>query len=345
MNLNAMLNADMTTVAAMLKAGWRWWIGEISAMLPGFAQRRASYRGPIALYDGDAAFTLVERGQATPLDGDQAARVMRVAIALPADCALKRTAELPRLGEADMHGLLALEADRLMPLPQSALLIAADPSGAGRSAESMTVTIAALPRSYADRVLEAAAAHRLEPDRIGLDDGQGGLVFDFSRQLRAEGRLAPRSNKGALRWALVAAAFLLNIGLLVSRDIQSVDQLQALVDGQAPAVSAARTITARMQRFDRNSNELMVRRDRQDALAVLGAVSRSMPDGAWVQRYDWEGQTLRLVGYRPKNVDVIAALRKTPGVSAARPASAEPATELPGGVPFDISVTFGSLRS
>ena len=49
-----------------------------------------------------------------------------------------------------------------------------------------------------------------------------------------------------------------------------------------------------------------------DPLHVLDAVTRVLPPSAWVQRLEWNGQTVRVVGFKNSDTDLVAAFRASP---------------------------------
>ena len=72
-------------------------------------------------------------------------------------------------------------------------------------------------------------------------------------------------------------------------------------------------------------------------LSAINAVTEALPDGAWVQRMEWNGQTLRLVGFKRSDIDLSAAIRGTGLFTNPRAAGPE-TTPGPTAVrPFDIT--------
>ena len=69
---------------------------------------------------------------------------------------------------------------------------------------------------------------------------------------------------------------------------------------------------------------------------MLAQVSEAVPDGAWVQRYAFEGNALRLTGYRQPDADVAGALRKLPLFASVKSAQSDEAAAISTGQPFDL---------
>lgn len=318
MSGRGILDADMTTVGGWLRDGWRWWIDELAAMIPP-SWRRLGTGGQIALFDG------------TRVTGAEAGRT--AAIRLAPDLCLVRTIERPAMGERDLAAMLALDADRIMPMPAETMVVAA--RIVAREATRMTVRVAALPRERAIALASATAAAGVIPSRVFLADGDDAI--EFLPALRASGLMAIRRGAARAWWGAVAFLLLLNIALLVWRDSARTQRLEDLVEAQRPAVAASRTIAARVQNGQRAARVVLARRRSRDPLWLLGQVSTALPPGAWVQRFGWDGETLKLAGYRPRNANVVAALRATPGFVEVRNTSSDTVAEIPAGQPFDVT--------
>lgn len=335
MDVKAILDADLTTVAGWLRSGAMWWVDELRGLLPARLTRRSAAFAAWVVYDGPGKLRRHGEGSILPV------------LVAPELC-LVRELDLPPLGEADLNRLVRLDADRIMPIPPERLILAvrADPA-APAPPGLRRVSVAALPRETAAALLAELAENGLQAASIGLADTDepGVAAVDFTPALAEAGLIARPRVAAANWWALVVFLFALNVGLLVWRDAAQVQQLEELVESQTPAVNAARSIAKRIAATDRQAQELAGLRRRQDGLAVLAAATEALPAGAWVQRYAWDGSAIRLSGYKRAGVDVIGALRKSPRFADVRAANAEAVAEIPTGQPFDLTaVVKGAAR-
>lgn len=333
MKADTILNADMATVGGWLRDGWRWWTDELATMIPPSWRGAQRGNGPLARYESDGMIEMV-RGSAGSIEQPRAAD-----LALPASLALIREIDLPPMNKADMRNYLALEAGRLFPFADASLIAAAEPGRREAGATTSPMRVAALHRDTLMSAIAAARNAGLAPQRIMLVDpaSPDQSMFDFAPPLRAEGLLPPQSQQPLLWWSLVGFAVLLNIGLLIWRDQQSVARLQQAVDAQAPAVSIYRAIAGRTARIEQVARATVAQRTQKDALGDLAAATAALPDGAWVLRYDWDGRSLRLAGYLRPPTDVVAALGKSGHFSNVRPSNADVQADIPIGQPYDIS--------
>lgn len=333
MRADAILNADMATVARWLRKGWRWWLDELAGMIP--SSWRADTRRPatLAFHDEYGALEMLKGTAGAPRKPREAD------LALPFSSALMRELALPKMSTQDLRNYVNLEARRLFPFAEAGLLVDAEMRGEEAGAAGGRAQVAALHRETALAALADAQRIGLVPQRVVLmnpavSDQQ---MFDFAPQLRAEGLLPPRSQQRMLWWTMVGAAAMLNIGLLVWRDQQSVARLQAAVDAQAPAIAVYRAIAGRSASIEQAARETVKRRAHHNALGDLAATTSALPDSAWVQRYDWDGRALRIAGYLRPPTDVVAALGKSERYTNVRPSAADVQADIPIGQPFDIS--------
>src|SRR3546814_6041057 len=109
------------------------------------------------------------------------------------------------------------------------------------------------------------------------------------------------------------------------------------LEEQAPEVATDPAFGTLVKREQARRENLVQRRSSSDPLRVLGAVSRTLPEGAWVQRLEWNGKTVRLKGFKKDGVDVVAALRRSPILANVRDSSSDTAAQTATGQPFDVA--------
>ncbi len=321
------LNADMATIGRWLRGGFGWWLAELQALVPAGLRRPTASRRPRLQLDGAARLV----GTA-PTPGN------RPAVLLPAATALTRRVMLPEMPNDALWRTLAAETGRLLPLAPEAVLVARRIVARDRAAGLIEVEVAALPVALGSAVAGECARLGLQPARVGLagSDGEELPGFDFLPALRERGLLPPGSRQPLLFWAITAFLFLLNIAVLVWRDEARVEAMQALVDGQRPAVVLTQRLQRRIIRFDALAAAASARRSREP-LALLGRVATALPEGAYLLRFDLEGDALRLSGYKPSGANIVAALRADPGLAEVRALRSDGQAERPGAQPFDVS--------
>ncbi len=341
MTLQELLNSemDMASLAALARQGLGWWVDELSAMLPAGWRARLSSRPRTWIEPRPAGGWRVWK-DGVPLEGAPTPRDpgVRVGLMLPPDLVLVREIRVPPMPAADVRRMLSLDIDRLSPLAPELihfdLQVIDRDGGDGRQG----VMLGILPRADAALVLTQARADGVAPSAMSLRPDSGGApCFDFLPQaLAASGAVA--GSRGRLyAWAAAVALILVNLGVLVGRDMLDVSRLQASVDAQQPAVEAVRRLRRRVEGEDALRRDLIARGVRGDPLRLLNTLTQATPPGAWVQHMEWNGQTLRLVGFRRQDIDMAAAVRGSGSFTNARLLAAETGSATAAIRPFDLT--------
>lgn len=322
MRADTILSADLGTGRRWIGDALRWWISELQSMVP---PRLRSLRRIGVLVRFDPA-----NGQLT---GARRIRNKAIALVVPAELALRRSVDFPRIREADLKWLVEAEADRLSPLPSEDGLVAYQVlRGSGKAAP---VSLAILPRTIVASALNAAADQGGVVTSLTLE---GDRSLDFLPAARRAGLASDRPGRTGLWWGLLGLLFLLNILVLVIRDQDSVGKLEAQVAEEAPAVDAARLLQRRAAGFEKVARSVAAERTRHDVTTDLGVLSEALPSGAWVQRLSYAGPMVRLSGYKRRELDLVVALRSHPRIAEVRVNNGQVVTDIPAGQPFDITL-------
>lgn len=333
-----LLDMDMASLGGALRSGWDWWTDELSRLVPERWQARPpALSGPVAELDESGQMwldgTLLE-----PVAEGTRRRLMHVL--LPISAVMARRAMLPRLGSRDLVRMVALELDRLLPFPPGTAIATAralSEEGGARHAKVSTL-IAAMPLVRAASLVESARAAGIEPLSLTWQSGNDGEgTLDLLPALVASGQIAPRRDGRAFWWGLVAALFLANLGLMIWRDIAATNAFADEVAEQQATSTAARAIAARIGSEAARRKALIAEHAAHDPLALLALTTGALPEGAWVQRYNWTPESLRLTGYKAPGSDVQAALRRTGRFASLQTSVSDPTAEGGGGQPFDVS--------
>jgi general secretion pathway protein L len=340
MTLQELLNADVSSIGQWARQGFAWWIDELSTLLPvnwrnWFSARTRRLVEPLAA----GGWRQWQNGKL--LAPAQAARAAKggVGLILPADAVLLRRLEFPRVPLSDVRRMVALDIDRLSPLAGDLVYhdveIVERDAGDGKQ----TVLLGVTPRETAARYLEEARAAGFEPVALGVAQGDGAANyrFDFLPALRASLGEGDGGRVLLYWWAAVAVLLVLNLAGLVARDMLDISRLRHAVDDQQTAVASASQLQRRVQTEDVQRSDLLARQMQGDPLHVIDAVTRVLPPSAWVQRLEWNGQTLRVVGFKNSDTDLLAAFRASPMFINPRAATPETAPKPGASPPFDIS--------
>ncbi|MFM9937538.1 MAG: hypothetical protein ACKVOL_15235 [Novosphingobium sp.] len=330
MNLTELLNSDMTTLTRAAQQGFDWWLRELRGLVPA---RLGGASRPLAAFH--------RLGPADEIVAARTAKRNADTLVLPEDICLVRQIALPAMREADLRALVELDADRILPVAASALVVGVRPGGpSAQHADQIDVTVGALPLVRAERIARNLAEADLAPRWIGPLDATGEhLAFDLAPAMRAAGLLPQRPPVARFWWIVVGVLIAINLIFAVVRDQQQVNAAQAMVDAQAPALGAVRRIEATIGRNTARINTLRTRRERQQPLRALARLGVAIPARSWVQRMEWDGVRLRVSGYAARDVNPIAAIKASGAFVGVRAGRADALTETAAGRPFDFSAT------
>lgn len=336
------LDMDMTSLGTSLSGGWDWWTDELAQILPDRWQARPqALTGPVAEFGDDGALF----AQGTTLDPvAEGSRRRLMHVVLPQGAVMATRTVLPRLGSRDLARMVGIELDRLLPFPTGTAIAAAAPLPDADEAGAVKVAmlVAGMPTARAAALFEAARAAGIEPLSLTWRSSEDDAVtLDLLPALVASGRIVPRRDTRPFWWGLVAALFLANCGLMIWRDVAATNAFADEVAAGQATSTAARALAGRIARESTLRKALVTQRDTHDPLSILALTTEALPEGAWVQRYAWTPETLRLTGYKAPGSDIQSALRRTGRFASLQASVSDPTAEGGGGQPFDVTATLG----
>ena len=338
MTLSDLLNTDLTTIGQWLSAGFAWWVQELVGMLPGPARRWFETRPSLtaeALAEG--GYRLTRNGRTVMQAPGSARKPWPVTLRLARDAVLIRETPAPALPDRDLRRMLALDIDRLTPFRPDQVFVDVAPlvveGGGPRRA-----LVAAVPRERAVAAIEQARAAGLDPRALGVAEASPAeLGLDLLPAMRAAQAIERPSANRALIWGAVAGLALLNLAAAIGRDILDERSLSAKVDNQQSQVSLIQAMRRRVQGEDRWRADILQRRASGEPLRMLDSLTVAAPSGAWVERLNFDGQSVRVAGYRQDQVDMAAAMRAAPLLANVRNSGSDVLTRQAAGQPFDLT--------
>jgi Tfp pilus assembly protein PilN len=148
-------------------------------------------------------------------------------------------------------------------------------------------------------------------------------------------------------WIAVAILLAANMGMLTARDVSGVATLAEATRQQSTTVSLARRLRERVDGEARLRADLLSRRSESSPLRILDRLTMSLPHDAWVQRFEWDGHHLHIVGYAQSAANVAVALRTSAfwrNVTVRSGAQRQAATSPKVAQPFDIVMESAQTR-
>jgi general secretion pathway protein L len=304
-----------------------WWLGELAGCWHDFRRFAAMrlWRCPTIetgerywlLRQGDRPIGQIdtEAGDYAPLQRlAEAGRRRSVLVTIPAERTLAKTIALPAGAQGQLDRILEFEIARHFPFPAERVYFAHRVVRGGGTA-AVTVQIVAVPREIVDGLCLSLAAARLKPAAVLVGGGHEGEALSLPAAALATAR---RGIPASTRWLVFAAAFAL-AAALVSWPVAQWTQLGALereITTLKPTAEASfRAGESERRAVERGAAIVALRAGRPPLVAVLDALSRAVPDGAWLLSLSVAGREVVLDGLAPSAAGVALALEKTRDLS------------------------------
>jgi len=312
------MRLSLTALLPSLLAAWRWWSGEIMALVPArWRQALVAGGGPLvlALGDGSAAELLHRSGARVEtlarLDlAPAAASAARAAVAsvpprlrragavvlLPSAAALRSAVNLPLAAEGNLAEVVGFELDRHTPFKRDEVYRSQAVLRRDVATKRLLVQLSVVPRPLVDEALAAARRLGLAADTVEIAGAPeiGNLLPPQRRRLAA--RLPSLAQGGLAAVAVVLAAVALLLPLY-----QAHRRADALAASLAQVRQAAEESLRLQKEIDAEVQEggFLDTRKRQTPAAseILSVVTHLLPDDTWLSELELTGGELRLTGY------------------------------------------------
>ena len=329
MSLGDILNTDLDVVSLRLREGFAWWLDELAVMAaPAFSKSRRRVK-TTAERCKDGTYLIRSADHPDRLHTPGGSKVL-AALVLPDPVVLTRTLASPPMPERDIRRMLTLDLDRLTPFRADAAYHDIRVAPAADAGGKRQVRLGVVSRAHADAALAEAQAAGIRPAAV-IALREDAEAFDFLPAMRASGAAETPGAASKYLWTAVGLLLALNIGLAIWRDVEDLSRLQAEVASQQPLVERIRLL--RREADEQPALARAAARAAGEPLRVLNALSEALPRDAWVQRLAWDGASVRVVGLRRNDTDVIGALRREPLFVNVRDADASSTASAEG---FDI---------
>jgi general secretion pathway protein L len=326
--------APMTVAADKdTRPGWgwagralQWWLGELAGLSDDAARRlRIGSRNAITLEAGER-YWLLRRGQrplgqidrAAPEPETSAALARLVAaghgrapltVEIPHERILTKRITLPAMAQRELGRILHFEIARHFPFPAERVHFRHRVIGSGGADRgTIEVEIAAVARAAVDEICQALAEAGLRPSRVCLAGGRGAPpLFLALAGLRRSTAMLTRLER-ALVLSLAALAILAAASPVVSDrvHIAAAERQLAALRPQAQAMLDQRERQRRAAAA--LAGPLRLAAARPPLVAVLDALTKAVPDGAWLQSLSLTGREIVVDGLSPSAAAVALAL-------------------------------------
>ncbi|NIR28405.1 MAG: pilus assembly protein PilM [Gammaproteobacteria bacterium] len=321
-------------------AFWRWWSGELGAMLPGALRRVFSARSSRLVVDaeqGGATLTLegsgrvqrlgsldlgLDAGLAQQLEPRSRALVRRskeLVIRLPPADVMSTTVVLPAATQENLRDVLAFEMDRYTPFRVDHVYYDFRVLGSDPERRKIRVQLVVTPRQRLNGVLERLSRWGLKPHAVTVreEDLEGGPAGGGAPINLLPRDRRPRRNGARSRWnrMLVALAVALAVAVItipLVRKARLVDTLESDVAQARVAAEAAQRMRTRLKETTEEVSFLAERKRQQPAVIdLLRELTRLLPDDTWLLRFELREDRLKIQGESPTASTLISIIESS----------------------------------
>ncbi|MEO3430515.1 PilN domain-containing protein [Pelagibius sp. CAU 1746] len=313
----------MKNFFALPASFFRWWFGELAALLPGVLREGLRGGEKLLLDMGTTPPQLYRlRGRkAVPLASSKEASAKAKAaatLALARRELVTRQAQLPLAAEENLREVVGFEMDRLTPFSREEVYYACRVAGRDAKNGRLSVDIMLAPRRKVDGLLEELRGQELTVTRVDIAADEPGRPLGVNllpeAPSPAPSRVA-RALAGALT-ATVAVLLFLALQVPLERKADYAAALSARVTEERARVAELRKLEeeiATLQKPDASLTDLK----RQDllTLALVDQVTRLLPDDSWLSQLSLDGNRLSLSGFSPNSSKLITTFEQSPRFS------------------------------
>lgn len=336
---------------------WRWWTGELRALVPGRVRRAATaWQRTLALHAGDAEWALtldraggshalgsVPAGDADPETAGAALRELvrgtrgtydRITVRVPAARALHRTTHLPLAARGHLREAVGYDMDRQTPFTPDEVYYAVADRGTTAAGDAVAVELEVVRRDDVDSALAALRHAGVTPDRVEIaGGGTGNLLPAEMRPDRGGPARRLTALAAVIAVALAAAAVYLPIHQLQG-ELARAERELATVKRQAETVQ---TLRERAETLRTRVDELVTRKARDPVVTRLVAdLTRTLPRSAFLDSLEYDRDQFTVKGYARNASALIARLAGLDRLTQVRFASPVTEASRVDGVRFHI---------
>ncbi len=311
---------------ALLERLFRWWTGELAALVPERLRRRLARPTDtlvLLLGDGDATLCLetrqelktlgrIDLGEAEP--GHRLAAMLRqhghareIAAGNVATClrlspqrALRTIVDLPLVAEGNLEEVVSFELYRHTPFKAEQAVFAHRVLERDAAAQRLRVELVVVPRAIIADAIALAGRLHVDADRVDVAEDSGGLSA-CGNLLPSRSHARRRSYERTLAYALGSVAAALAI-IACYLPVYEMQRQAAALEREFEAAKKSATTAASLQKeIDAlRKDELFLvdrKRDRATVSKLLLETTRLLPDDTWLSEWQLAGTEIQLTGY------------------------------------------------
>lgn len=314
----------------------RWWLGELSAMVPVKLRATGLAAESLTFVRFDAAelvFCRLDNGQLrsignvtlqTPETAQRQAfrtaldqsgtRPHDIALLLPPASVLRKSLTLPLATEENLRQVLEFQMEEHTPFSASQVYFAHRVTARNFERGQLTVELVATPRSSVDEALKTLASWDVTVRAVVAEETLVSGLPLLNLLPAAKGQTPSLLLHGVNPWlaGLVVLLALAAMAAPVLIKRQAVVQLLPWLDKGRTAAEATDTLRRNLEtKVDEHNFLLEKRQQLPPVIMALEELTRILPDDTWVQQLDIKGKELQIQGETASSVRLIGLFEQS----------------------------------
>ena len=309
---------------------WTWWIGQLTALLPGHVQATIKQQHQCLYIETKGADFVIrtQSGSQSQELGTFACNAedgcslelpdapSETVLILPADKVLIKELTLPLATEENLREALSFQIDRQTPFSVDQVCYDCQVTSRDTSTQTLSVNLIMAPRDVTNELLDCLARNGLFPDRVSVLGRNSDRVLPAN--LLPPGRQKKRWPGIRRRQNLLLVSA--NVVLLLIAVAIPVIQRQQAINSLEPQLERAVETAKDGTQLRRQVEELVaaseyLRNKKQSELLVMRAmdeVTRVLPDHTSVSRLDIGSEEIQVQGQSTASAALIPLLEASP---------------------------------
>lgn len=328
-------NESLAGWTKQLKANrfFAWWLGELSAMVPGWMRSSAPTL---------ANYLLLPLEHIHPqMPKPEAAGNRVLAITVPARQVLRKTLGLPLATEENLRQVLEFQVEQHTPFAPNAVYFGYLVKARDFESKQLTVELVVVPRVAVDPAIQILSGMGVDAKAVFVDELLAAGALLNLLPAAASGGTRSSLRQGANPWlaGLVVVLALAAIAVPPVIKREAVVQLLPWVDKGKQAAEAVSTVRRDLEARVEQHNYLLEKRlASPPVIQIMEELTHILPDDTWIQLFDLKGKKLQIQGETGSSPRLIGLFEKSSLFSEASFSSGLFKGQLPGTERYQLEI-------
>ena len=309
----------------------RWWLGELRGAWEDVVRRAQTGGGNAVTIEAGERYWVLRRKQrpigqidfASAEDEERplllaeavaASGASAILVEIPPERVLSKLVSYPANARAELDRIIAFDIPRHFPFPAERVVYRyriLPRTGPSADGASLAVEVVAVPREIVTTICAELAGAGLAPSGIALVSGTSSepLLLPGSAVPQGRRALSPVNRRLAVALAAAGVAALASWPLAQRAQLGAIER--QIVELKPRAEAALKARERREHDAERTRAIVALRSVRPPLVAALDALSRDLPDKAWLLSLTVSGRDVVMDGLSPSAAEIALALQKS----------------------------------